>query len=255
MNEKKTGRILGIAIGQPSLELAVNEALNAIDRKRSPLIFACANSHSLAVAQKDQEFFNALNDADQVVADGVGVTAIARLARINVGARIVGEAYFLALMKALEDRGTGRVFFFGSTDRVLQLISNRFHTEFPSLELCGVYSPPYREWSDEENQDMINKINSSKPDVLWIGMTAPKQEKWAYKNRRLLNASVIGSIGAAFDFFAGTVPSPPTWIRNMGLETPYRLFMEPKRLWKRVFISDMKFFIMAIWRHILGFGH
>lgn len=244
------GSILGIEIGQSSLEMATNEALNAIDQKRRPIVFACANSHSLAVAQKDQEFFNALSNADQVVADGVGVTVIARIARIDVGARIVGEAYFLSLMKAMEKRGSGRVYFFGSTDKVLKLISKRFHNDFPSLELCGLYSPPFREWSENENQEMITKINLAKPDVLWIGMTAPKQEKWVHKNRHLLNTPVIGSIGAAFDFFAGTVPSPPNWVRSMGVETIYRLFMEPKRLWKRVFISDMKFLILATWKHI-----
>lgn len=254
MNPRKSNVLLGVPIGQRSLELATERALVAIEEKSPPVVFACAMSHSLNVAQSDAEFFAALCEADVVVADGVGVTLMARLAGIDVGTRIAGEEYFLSLMNALEMRGKGRVFFFGSSYKVLKLISERFVRQFPSLELCGVLSPPFRPWSDEENLEMIKMINNAHPDVLWVGMTAPKQEKWVYRSYQLLNVPFIGSIGAVFEYFAGTNQSPPRWIRSMGLETPYRLAMEPRRLWRRAIVSNTQFILRVLQQHVFRRG-
>lgn len=243
---------LGVTIGREPLQALTAAALAAIEGVRPQIVFACANSHSLAVTQTDPEFFAALNNAEQVVADGVGLTLMAKLAGMDVGPRIAGEQYFFSVMQALRGRGHGRVFFFGSSEQVLQRIEARFAREFPSLELCGVLSPPFRPWSEAENNSMIERINTAKPDVLWVGMTAPRQEKWVYRNRSRLNVRVIGSIGAVFDFFAETVASPPEWVRRYGLETVYRFLKEPKRLWYRVFISNGKFVLLALRKHVLG---
>lgn len=255
MRGSAPGVLLGIPIGQPSLESAIADVLAAIDRKKDPIVFACANTHSVVMAQSDPIFFSALNDADQVVADGVGVKIMGRLARIDVGPRIVGEEYFSVLMRFLEKRGKGRIFFFGSSDDVLQKIAQQFKQLYPSLTLCGLLSPPYRPWSDEENAEMVRMINDSQPDVLWVGMTAPKQEIWVFNNRHLLNVPVIGSIGAVFDFFAGTIPSPPPWMRRAGFEWLYRLFRNsnPGRFWRRG-LSIPKLVFMVLHRHALGRG-
>jgi N-acetylglucosaminyldiphosphoundecaprenol N-acetyl-beta-D-mannosaminyltransferase len=255
MSGSTPGVLLGIPIGQPSLESAVAGALAAIDRKEKSVVFACANTHSIVVAQGDPVFFDALNDADQVVTDGVGVKIMGQLARIDVGSRIAGEEYFSSLMLSLEKRGKGRVFFFGSSDDVLQKIAQRFERQYPSLTLCGVLSPPYRPWSEEENAELVRVINDSLPDVLWVGMTAPKQEIWVFNNRHRLNVPVIGSIGAVFDFFAGTIPSPPSWVRRAGFEWLYRLFRNsnPGRFWRRG-LSAPKLVFMVLRRHALGRG-
>ncbi len=254
MKSQEKNVLLGIPIGQQSVEVATERALAAINRKSNPVVFACAMSHSLNVAHSDLEFANALREADIVVADGVGVTLMGRLAGVDVGTRIAGEEFFFSLMNALEKSGKGRVFFFGATNKALDLISERFQREFPSLELCGVLSPPFRPWSVEENREMVENINSTSPDVLWVGMGAPKQEKWVYQNYNSLNAPLIGSIGAVFDYFAGTNPPPPRWVRRYGLETPYRLMREPRRLWRRAIISNMMFVLRVLQEHILGFG-
>ena len=255
MKDRVSNILLGIPIGQPSLKAATDRALAAIERTSPSIVFACAMSHSLNVAQTDAEFAEALRQADMVVADGVGVTVMGRLAGVDVGARIAGEEFFFSLMNALEKRGKGRIFFFGSSNKVIELISERFQQEFPSLELCGVVSPPFRPWSEEENHKMIGKINRANPDVLWVGMGAPKQEKWVYQNRKALNVPVIGSIGAVFDYFAGTNPPPPPWVRKWGLETPYRLMREPRRLWRRALISNLMFVIRVLQQHILRVGY
>ena len=255
MSGDTPGVLLGIPIGPSSLASAIADALDAIDRKKQAVVFACANTHSVVVAQSDPTFFNALIDADQVVADGVGVKIMGRFARVNVGPRIVGEEYFSSLMRSLQQRRHGRIFFFGSSDEVLQKIAEKMQQAYPSLTLCGVLSPPFRPWSEEENAGMIQMINDARPDVLWVGMTAPKQEKWVFNNRHELKVPVIGSIGAVFDFFAGAIPSPPPWVRKAGLEAFYRLFRNsnPGRFWLRG-LSIPKLVFMVLREHILGKG-
>jgi N-acetylglucosaminyldiphosphoundecaprenol N-acetyl-beta-D-mannosaminyltransferase len=245
------GVLLGVPIGKRSLTEAVSEAMSAIDNNGPQITVAFVNSNSIAVAQDDIEHFNALNNTSHVIADGVGVTTMARFAGIDVGPRIAGEQYFLTLMNALEQKGSGRLFFFGSNSEVLANITARCRTDFPSLEVCGTISPPFTKWSEEENDLMVDAINKAKPDVLWVGMTAPKQEKWVYGNREKLTVMVIGSIGAVFDYFAGTISSPPGWLRKIGLETIYRLVLAPGRVWKRAILGNSRFVYFVLKRHIL----
>jgi N-acetylglucosaminyldiphosphoundecaprenol N-acetyl-beta-D-mannosaminyltransferase len=251
---RRSDTLLGIPIGVPSLDSAATQALKAVERQGSQVVFACANSHSMNVARHDRLFREALLDADQLVADGIGVSAVARLAAKDIGPRITGQQYFEAVMEKVRLRGHGRVFFFGSSQAVLDRIRARFAGEYPTLELCGAISPPFGDWSREQNDRFIEAINSAKPDVLWVGMTAPKQEKWVFENRRALDVPVIGSIGAVFDFFAGTVNPSPAWIRRCGLEAFYRLALEPKRLWRRVLVSNFAFLRIGVWTEVMRPG-
>src|SRR5690606_28806448 len=106
-------------------------------------------------------------------------------------------------------------------------------------------------WTEEENDRMLAEINAARPDVLWVGMTAPKQEKWVRTNARRLNAKVIGSIGAVFDFYAGTYSRAPHWICRLGLEWVYRLLREPKRMWRRTLVSGPLYFAHVVRQHVL----
>ena len=252
MSARDAGILLDVPIDRKSLCAATAQAVAAIERRSPPVIFACANPHSLASAQADLTFKSALRNATLVVADGIGVTIMARLAGVKVGPRITGTDYFFSLMNALHERGAGNVFFFGSSRTVLQLISEKMQREFPRLKLCGTLSPPFRTWSAEEDAAMVASINRADPDVLWVGMTAPKQEKWVEANRHHLSAPVIGSIGAVFDFYAGVNPRAPQWMCKLGIEWLYRLLSNPRRMWRRTFISAPKFVALVIWRHVLG---
>lgn len=240
--------ILSIPVSGRSLEALIEEAMAAIRRERPAVAFACANPHSAVVAQSDQEFMDALQSSEQVVPDGVGLYLMARLVGIDVGPRITGTDYFLALTKRLDQSGGGRVFFFGSSPDSLERIGQRFRREFPQLTLCGTLSPPYGDWSEAENRRMVEVINAAQPDVLWVGMTAPKQEKWVHRNRARLDVRVLGSIGAVFDFYAGLTVRAPGWICDLGLEWLYRLAREPRRLWRRTMVS-MPLFVFAVLRH------
>ncbi|MCS6287506.1 MAG: WecB/TagA/CpsF family glycosyltransferase [Nitrospira sp.] len=254
MAQRRTEIILDIPVDRISLETATEVSVNAISGIHPQIVFACANPHSLVVAQTDSEFKEALTQANLVVADGVGITLTAKMIGLSIGQRITGHDYFFSLLKSMQHRGQGRVFFFGSSQQVLALLARRFVAEFPELTLCGTYSPPFGSWSEEEDRRMTAVINEATPDVLWVGMTAPKQEKWVAANCGRLNARVIGSIGAVFDFYAGTYSRAPRWISKIGLEWAYRFILEPRRMWRRNFVSTPRFIWLVLKQHVLGLG-
>ena len=235
MSKMVQGRMLGVRIGTRSLTELVSASEFAIRKGCESFIFACANPHSLVAARRDAEFREALEKSSAVVADGVGCMWAAALAGISIGPRITGSAYFVAMMTALNESG-GRAFFFGSSDAVLLKLAERVNRDFPRVTLAAL-SPPFRPWSEEENTRMIADIRRFAPDVLWVGMTAPKQEKWVAANTSRLHVPVIGSIGAVFDYYAGVTRRAPQWICDAGLEWLYRLPREPKRLWRRTVVS------------------
>jgi N-acetylglucosaminyldiphosphoundecaprenol N-acetyl-beta-D-mannosaminyltransferase len=252
LESRNTGVLLEVPINSESLSEIVQDSFLSVKCTKSQRVFACANPHSLVVAQRDLEFKVALQQANLVVVDGIGASLMARIAGVKLGPRITGTDYFYGVLNALQQRGSGRVFFFGSSQNVLDLIAERFATDFPSLTLCGVLSPPFGTWSEMENHRMVKTINEAKPDVLWVGMTAPKQEKWVEANRRQLTAPVIGSIGAVFDFYAGTYSRAPKWVCNAGLEWLYRFIREPCRMWRRNFVSAPKFVWLVLQQHIFN---
>jgi N-acetylglucosaminyldiphosphoundecaprenol N-acetyl-beta-D-mannosaminyltransferase len=245
--------MLGVRIGSRSLEELVAASEAAIRKRCEPFVFACANPHSLVVARADTEFQDALERASAVVADGVGCTWVAKLAGISVGPRITGSDFFVSVMGML-DRAGGRAFFFGSRDEVLRRMIERAAHQFPRVEVASL-SPPFRPWSAHENDEMIGTINDFKADVLWVGMTAPKQEKWVASNMSRLRVPVVGSVGAVFDYYAGVTKRAPQWICSMGLEWLYRLPREPKRLWRRTLVSAPKFLLLVMRERITGRAH
>lgn len=251
MNARHASSLLGVSIDNMPLHQLLEDSLDAITRRGPRVTFACANPHSLVTAQEDSFFLRALNRSSHVVADGVGVLVMAKMAGVAVGPRITGSDFFYGLMHDLEERGGGRVFFFGSSPKVLEMISARCARDYPHVTLCGVLSPPYREWTEQENAAMLDRINAARPDVLWVGMTAPKQEKWVESNQDRLRVPVIGSIGAVFDFYAGTYPRAPEWMCRTGTEWLYRLVKEPQRMWRRNFISSPLFVLLVLRKHLL----
>lgn len=210
-------------------------------------------AYSYVVAQKDELFAEALTKCDYLMPDGAGIVMACSWlkAKNQPRERIAGWDLFEFEMSHLnskmkecenEKMKKGRVMFFGSSEKVLSLIRERAAIDYPYLEVI-TYSPPYKpEFSDEDNQAMIQAINSAEPDLLWIGMTAPKQEKWTYKHWNELNIHChCGTIGAVFDFYAGTVKRAPIWWQKHSLEWLFRLLMEPRRMWRRYIIGNAKF--------------
>ena len=207
------------------------------------LLINTINAFSYDNARKDVLFSEALQKGDVLIPDGISIVKACRFlnAKSQPKERIAGWDLFVYEMEKLNRVG-GKVMFLGSSDAVLNLIRQRVAEKYPKIEV-DTYSPPYKpEFSDEDNEAMISAINYSNPDLLWIGMTAPKQEKWAYTHLDRLDVHChIGTIGAVFDFFAGTVKRAPERWQRAGLEWLYRLLSEPRRMWRRYFIGNAKF--------------
>ena len=218
------------------------------------LLINTINAFSYDNARKDVLFSEALQKGDVLIPDGISIVKACRFlnAKSQPKERIAGWDLFVYEMEKLNRVG-GKVMFLGSSDAVLNLIRHRVAEKYPKIEV-DTYSPPYKpEFSDEENEAMISAINHSNPDLLWIGMTAPKQEKWAYTHLDRLDVHChIGTIGAVFDFFAGTVKRAPERWQRVGLEWLYRLLSEPRRMWRRYFIGNAKFIYYIMVEKIMG---
>ncbi|WAT17565.1 WecB/TagA/CpsF family glycosyltransferase [Aurantiacibacter sp. MUD11] len=201
---------------------------------------ACANPHSIEVARGDAAFKYALRQADLLVPDGVGIVFASKFLGGDITDRVTGFDIFQLASELLQAR-KGRMMFLGSSEEVLAIIREKMAQDYPGITV-ETYSPPYKPaFSDEDNAAMHAAVNAFKPDVLWVGMTAPKQEKWVEANRGKLDTKVIGSIGAVFDFYAGRIKRPAKVWRDLGLEWLPRLVGEPRRLWRRMFVSAPAF--------------
>ncbi|WP_321332320.1 WecB/TagA/CpsF family glycosyltransferase [uncultured Bacteroides sp.] len=215
-----------------------NELLLLPDKK---ILINTINAHSYNVARHDLFFDEALRKGGALIPDGASIVLAFRFLRAEKIERIAGWDLFQFEMNLLNEKG-GKCFFLGSSDKVLKLIVEKSKSIYPNIEVLA-YSPPYKpEFTEKENQDMISAVNQVNPDLLWIGMTAPKQEKWAYVHLDELDVTChIGTIGAVFDFFAGTAQRAPIWWQEHGLEWLYRLIKEPKRMWRRYLIGNTLF--------------
>lgn len=207
------------------------------------------NAHSYNVARKDDLFAEALTKGDYLIPDGMSVVKACKWlhAKSQPKERIAGADLFEFEMNKLNEKG-GIVMFMGSSEKTLAKIVQQAAKVYPNLKVV-TYSPPYKsDFNDEDNKAIINAINTANPDLLWIGMTAPKQEKWTYSHwKELYIHCHVGTIGAVFDFFAGNTKRAPQWWQEHGLEWLYRLIKEPRRMWRRYIIGNTVF----LW-HMLG---
>lgn len=207
------------------------------------LLINTVNAHSYNTARRDPLFAEALQKGDVLIPDGVSIVKACRWikAKSQPAERIAGWDLFEFEMQRLNQRG-GKCMFMGSSEKVLTLVREKAAKVYPNIEIA-TYSPPFKpEFSDDDNRAIVEAINQANPDLLWIGMTAPKQEKWTYAHWDELNVHChVGTIGAVFDFFAGTVERAPLWWQRHGLEWFYRLLKEPRRMWRRYIIGNALF--------------
>ncbi|WP_214610054.1 WecB/TagA/CpsF family glycosyltransferase [Zobellia barbeyronii] len=223
MSKYKSVECMGYPIFNDSLEELKYE---------DKVLVSTINQYSYCIAEEDIEFKNALMQSDVLLADGVGIVAASSFLNNRDITKIAGADIHDFLLKKLNKEG-GSCFYLGASESTLKKIEIRIKAQYPNIKI-GTFSPPFKAKFDEsESQAMIDAVNAMKPDVLFVGMTAPKQEKWAFDNKKHLEVGIICSIGAVFDFYAGTINRPAkVWI-NLGLEWLGRLVKEPRRMWKR----------------------
>lgn len=224
--------------------LSIVESMDALKAlPEGKILTNTINAHSYNTALKDSLFADALMKGDALIPDGASIVKACKWihAKSQPKERIAGWDLFSMEMERLNEKG-GKCFFMGSSEKVLELIKRRAAIDYPNIQI-ETYSPPYKPaFSDDDNRRIINTINRADPDLLWIGMTAPKQEKWTYEHWDDLKIHChTGTIGAVFDFFAGTVERAPLWWQQHSLEWLYRLIKEPKRMWRRYIIGNTLF--------------
>ena len=202
---------------------------------------AITGMHGIVQAEKHADFKFILDSADLFLPDGISLVWLARLNGFDIKKRIPGPDFMKECLKASEEKNY-KNFFYGDTENTLK----KMQEKFPRIK-SDFYSPPFRALIKEEDEEIINKINSAKPDILWVGLGLPKQEKWIYSHKDKLNVPVIVAVGAAFKFLSGSVNRAPEWVGNIGFEWLWRLVHEPKTVWKRVFI-DMPIFFKIVAR-------
>lgn len=202
------------------------------------------NQYSYCLTQNDPEFLATLQKSDVLLPDGIAIVAAVKLLNNIKIKKIAGADVHDYCLKKLNN-DYGKCFYLGSYENTLSKIKERLKLEYPNITVA-TFSPPFKEcFSPQENKEILTHINNFKPDVLFVGMTAPKQEKWATANKKQLDAGLICTIGAVFDFYAGTVERPSKMWTNLGLEWFGRLVKEPKRMWRRylyygpIFVTDI----------------
>lgn len=208
---------------------------------------SCLNPHSYVVSRGDRDFRAALKQSDWLIPDGAGVVLASRLLKGRIRERVTGSDIFREVMHRLERVGWKSVFFLGAAQKTLEEIRAKVNREFPNVRVAGTFSPPFKsQYSESETQAMVDAVNASGADVLWVGMTAPKQEKWIHQNRHRLSVKFAGGIGAVFDFYVGNVKRSHPAFQAMGLEWLPRLIQEPLRLWRRTFVSAPIFLLHVL---------
>lgn len=208
-----------------------NGNLNQIGFDQKVLINTI-NQYSYCIAEEDIAFKNSLEHSDVLLPDGVAIVAAVRLLTGQKIKKIAGADIHLHLLQELNLK-QGSCFYLGSSENTLSKIKNRLAIDFPNIRV-GTYSPPFKaEFFQSDNEKIVETVNVFQPDVLFVGMTAPKQEKWANAHKEQLDTKIICTIGAVFDFYAGTVERPSSFWINLKLEWFIRLVKEPRRMWKR----------------------
>jgi N-acetylglucosaminyldiphosphoundecaprenol N-acetyl-beta-D-mannosaminyltransferase len=241
--------ILGVGVSAINMDTTLHTIDGWISRRESH--YVCVTGvHGVMESWRDERLQRIHNAAGLVVPDGMPLVWLSRAMGFRKVERVYGPDLMLALCERSARRGHSQ-FFYGGAPGVAEQLTSRLRGQFHSLKVTGVYSPPFRSLTSEEDSAVVDCINSAKPDIVWVGISTPKQERWMFEHRRRLDASVLIGVGAAFDFHAGLKKQAPHWMQKSGLEWLFRLISEPRRLWRRYLINN-PLFLWLVLLQLLG---
>lgn len=200
--------------------------------------------HGLWEGYKNPEFRAMLNSADLWVPDGIAPVWVARRQGITEAQRIPGVEIMTAFFEVANRKGFSS-FFYGDTDDTLDKLQANLEEKFPGHKVAGTYSPPFRQLTPQEDDEIVQMINDVNPDVVWVGLGMPKQDRWVYEHKKCLNTPVAVGVGAAFGFLVGKVKRVPAWVGDRGMEWLWRFAMEPKKLWRRDLLDGPRFVVQV----------
>lgn len=245
--------VLGVGVSAVNMRLA----LETIDRwiAAGERQYVCITGvHGVMESQHDPELRQIHNEAGMVTPDGMPLVWLSKWRGHAHVDRVYGPDLMLALCQHSLDKGY-RHYFYGGSEGVPELLAERLAARFPGLEVAGTYSPPFRALSEEEDEQIVAAINAARPDVIWVGLSTPKQERWMASHVGRVDAPVMIGVGAAFDFHAGLKRQAPYWMQRSGSEWLFRLMTEPRRLWRRYLKNNPRFvaLVAAQWLGLRSF--
>ena len=204
-----------------------------------------ANVHTTVTAHEDPDYQAVQNGAVMALPDGGPLSKYSRQQGYTDAARVTGPDLMKELLRQSAAKHY-RHYFYGSTQKTLDILRKKVEENYPGAVIAGMYSPPFRPLSPEEDEEVVRRINEAKPDFVWVGLGAPKQERWMAVHEDRVQALMVG-VGAAFDYEAGNIRRAPMWMQRHNLEWLYRLMQDPKRLFKRYFVTNTKY-LWWTWR-------
>lgn len=202
-----------------------------------------SNVHTTVMSYENEEYRKIQNSAAMALPDGAPLSSYSRRKGYKQAQRVTGPDLMLELFAISKEKGY-RHYFYGATEETLQSMRKVIERDYPGMEIAGMYAPPFRALTPEEDEQVVARINASAPDFVWVGLGAPKQEQWMYQHMGQLQGVLIG-VGAGFDYLAGYIKRAPRWMQKLSLEWLYRLLQDPKRLWRRYFTSNVKFICLT----------
>jgi len=242
--------VLNSFISVGTLREFLNEIFFLVGKK-IPSYVCFANVHMIMEGYNNPSFQRVINQANVTAPVGKPVSLFLKLFEKIKQVRICGMDLMPILLKEAEAQGKS-VYFYGSTDKLLETITQKAKKEFPKLSICGSYAPPFRTLTEQENSNINKMIRAASPDLIFVSLGCPKQEKWMAENRDEIGACLLG-VGQAFKVYAGVEKRLPVWMRNLSLEWAYRFFLEPKRLWKRYLYTNSLFLLLTFNHMIFRF--
>jgi N-acetylglucosaminyldiphosphoundecaprenol N-acetyl-beta-D-mannosaminyltransferase len=235
--------VLGIGISAVNMSQAVKRITRWVEQREQH--YVCVSGvHGVMECQRDPALRDIHNSSGLTTPDGMPLVWAGHWAGARRMERVYGPDLMLALCALASARGWSS-YFYGGAPGVSELLAQRLAERFPTLRVAGCWSPPFRPLTPEEDEDVIERINGATPDLVWVGLGTPKQERWMAAHRSRLTAPVLLGVGAAFDIHAGLLPQAPQALQRCGLEWAYRLWREPRRLWRR-YLRNNPSFIAAI---------
>lgn len=237
--------ILGVNIAA----IDISWLLNFLNEKIGELSgdYICvSNVHTTVTAYEDEEYCNVQNGGILAIPDGGPLSSVGHKRGFKNMKRTTGPSLMGEIFKISASKGY-RHYFYGSTDKTLEMLYSVLIENYPGIQIVGMYSPPFRPMTVDEDKVIVDRINETKPDFVWVGLGAPKQEKWMAGHQGKVNGLMIG-VGAGFDYYAGNIRRAPEWMQRSNLEWVYRLMQDPKRLFKRYFQTNAKYIWNAMIR-------
>lgn len=241
----ETCNILGVNIAVTNLKNTVSYIEENLQSLKGNYI-CVSNVHTTVTSYEDSEYKKIQNGGALALPDGKPLSIISRKRGFKNAERVTGPDLMGDIFKESEEKGYSH-FFYGSSNETLEILNERLKEKYPNLNIIGMYSPPFKPEVSIESDNFINDINSKNVDFFWVGLGAPKQEKWMYEHKDKINSVMIG-VGAGFDYYAERIKRAPDWMQKSSLEWLYRLMQDPKRLFKRYFLTNSKFIYLNMFK-------